>query len=131
MEEPDRGFGSQASVRLVALKAAVEEASMIGKTIRIRGDITGDEDVLVDGHLEGKIELSKALIIGRNAEVKADVQAASVTIEGKFQVTIQAKTRVEIDTYPTKIRDADTSFSSYLTVQAEVPDSKMQPTPCR
>ena len=70
---------------------------MIGKTIRIRGDIAGDEDVLIDGHLEGKIELTKALTIGRNADVKAEVQAASVAVSGRFQGHISASTRVEID----------------------------------
>ena len=70
---------------------------MIGKTIRIRGDITGDEDVLVDGHLEGRIELTKSLTIGRNGDVRADVQAASVAVGGKFHGTILASSRVEID----------------------------------
>jgi cytoskeletal protein CcmA (bactofilin family) len=70
---------------------------MIGKTIRIRGEVTGDEDVLLDGQLEGRIELSKALTIGRNATVQAEVQAASVAVSGKFHGNIQASSRVEID----------------------------------
>jgi cytoskeletal protein CcmA (bactofilin family) len=70
---------------------------MIGKTIRIRGELTGDEDVLLDGRLEGKIELSKSLTIGRNAEVKADVQAASVAVGGKLEGNVVASARVEID----------------------------------
>ena len=70
---------------------------MIGKTIRIRGELTGDEDVMVDGHLEGRIELTKGLTLGRNADVKAEVQAASVAVGGKFQGNIEATGRVEID----------------------------------
>ena len=81
---------------------------MIGKTIRIRGEMTGDEDVLVDGHLEGKVELTKTLSIGRNADVHADVQAASVAVSGKFQGNIMAATRVEIDGSATVIGNVTT-----------------------
>jgi cytoskeletal protein CcmA (bactofilin family) len=76
---------------------------MIGKTIKIRGEMTGDEDVLVDGQLEGRIELTKTLTIGRNADVSAEVQAASVSVGGKFQGNILAGSRVEIDNSATVI----------------------------
>jgi cytoskeletal protein CcmA (bactofilin family) len=70
---------------------------MIGKSIRIRGEITGDEDVVLDGSLEGRIQLSRSLTIGRNADVKAEVQAQNVAVGGRVEGNIQAAGRVEIE----------------------------------
>ena len=76
---------------------------MLGKTIRIRGELTGDEDVVLDGQVEGKIELTKSLTIGRNANVQADVQAANIAVSGKFQGNLMSSGRVEIESSATVI----------------------------
>jgi cytoskeletal protein CcmA (bactofilin family) len=56
----------------------------IGSTIKIRGDISGDEDLVIDGNVEGTISLPKNNItIGANGHVKADIKAVRVVVEGR------------------------------------------------
>lgn len=81
---------------------------MIGKTIKIRGELSGDEDLVLDGQLEGKVELSKGLTLGRNANVQAEVQASSVAVSGKFQGSILSAGRVEIDDSATVVGNVTT-----------------------
>ncbi len=69
----------------------------IGKTVVIRGELKGSEDLIVDGHLEGTITLSDSrLTIGPNANVAADLSAKDVLILGHVQGNIVATGRVEL-----------------------------------
>ena len=69
----------------------------IGKTIVIRGEVKGSEDLIVDGHVEGTVSLSEnRLTIGPNANVKADLSAKDVLILGHVQGNIVATGRVEL-----------------------------------
>lgn len=57
---------------------------MIGSTILIKGDLSGEEDLLIEGRVEGKIELRKHNVtVGKNGRVKADVYGKVITIEGE------------------------------------------------
>jgi len=67
----------------------------LGKTIQIKGDLTGSEDLTIDGKVEGKIFLEQHhLTIGENGDIKADVQAKGVA--GKLIGNITATDRVEV-----------------------------------
>lgn len=69
----------------------------IGKTVVIRGELKGSEDLIVDGHLEGTINLSDSrLTIGPSAHVAADLSAKDVLILGRLQGNIVATGRVEM-----------------------------------
>jgi cytoskeletal protein CcmA (bactofilin family) len=69
----------------------------IGKTVVIRGELKGSEDLIVDGHLEGTISLSEGrLTLGPNANVAADLSAKDVLIMGRLQGNIVATGRVEL-----------------------------------
>jgi cytoskeletal protein CcmA (bactofilin family) len=69
----------------------------IGKTVVIRGELKGSEDLVVDGQLEGTISLSEGrLTIGPNANVAADLNAREVLILGRLQGNIVASGRVEL-----------------------------------
>jgi cytoskeletal protein CcmA (bactofilin family) len=70
---------------------------MIGKTITIRGELSGDNDVVVDGRLEGKVNLTRSFAVGKNGSVEADVSALGVTLAGRFKGNIVANQRVAID----------------------------------
>ncbi len=57
---------------------------MIGSTILIKGDLSGDEDLVIEGRVEGKIELTKHNVtIGKSGRVKADVYGGVITVEGE------------------------------------------------
>jgi len=77
---------------------AVENApARIGKTVVIRGEVKGSEDLIVDGRVEGTVSLSESrLTIGPNANVAADLSAKDVLILGQVQGNVIASGRVEL-----------------------------------
>jgi cytoskeletal protein CcmA (bactofilin family) len=77
---------------------AVENTSArIGKTVVIRGEIKGGEDLTIDGRVEGTIQLpGNRLTIGPNADVAADISAGDVLTLGKIRGNIVATGRVEL-----------------------------------
>lgn len=73
------------------------EFAHIGKSVIIKGELSGSEDLYVDGQVEGSIELhSNNLTIGPNGQVKADVNAKSVIVQGKIEGNIRATARTEL-----------------------------------
>jgi cytoskeletal protein CcmA (bactofilin family) len=69
----------------------------IGKTIVIRGEVKGDEDLIVDGRVEGTVSLSEnRLTIGLTANVAADLSAKDILILGKVQGNLVASGRIEL-----------------------------------
>ena len=69
----------------------------IGPSIAIKGDVTGEEDLQVEGRIEGKILLkSNSVTIGRNGRVKANVYANSITVEGEVEGDLIGKDEVVI-----------------------------------
>jgi cytoskeletal protein CcmA (bactofilin family) len=69
----------------------------IGKSVEIRGEVKGSEDLIVDGRLEGTITLTEGrLTIGASANVAADLTAKDVLILGHVQGNIVAGGRVEL-----------------------------------
>jgi len=77
---------------------AVENApAHIGKTVVIRGEVKGSEDLIVDGRVEGTVCLSESrLTIGPNANVAADLSARDVLVLGQVVGNIVASGRVEL-----------------------------------
>lgn len=77
---------------------AVENgAARIGKSVLIRGEVKGSEDLIVDGRIEGTIFLSESrLTIGPNAVLAADLTAKDVLVMGQVQGNIIATGRVEL-----------------------------------
>ena len=69
----------------------------VGKTILIKGEISGQEDVYVDGQIEGSVQLlGNSLTIGPNGRVHASVAAKNVTVGGSLEGNIQASERTEM-----------------------------------
>ncbi|HEV8702981.1 MAG TPA: polymer-forming cytoskeletal protein [Candidatus Polarisedimenticolia bacterium] len=69
----------------------------IGPSIMIKGELQGNEDLTIDGQVEGKIELrDHNLTIGPNGKIKADLHANTIVIAGDVQGSVHAKERVEI-----------------------------------
>ena len=69
----------------------------IGKSVVIKGELSGSEDLYVDGTVEGTIQLAaNNLVVGPNGHVHADVSAKVVVIQGKLEGNIQASERAEL-----------------------------------
>ena len=69
---------------------------VVGAKTTIKGEISGDEDVLVEGIVEGEIHITKDLRVGPGGVVKAKVEAQSVVVSGQLLGDCQATHRVEI-----------------------------------
>jgi cytoskeletal protein CcmA (bactofilin family) len=69
----------------------------IGPSIAIKGDVTGEEDLVIEGRIEGKILLkANSVTIGRNGRVKANVYANSIMVEGEVEGDLIGKDEVVI-----------------------------------
>ena len=67
---------------------------MITKTTTIRGSIVGDDDLVIEGQVEGSVRIEGALTIGAEAELKADISAASVALDGHVEGSIASESSV-------------------------------------
>ena len=71
--------------------------AQIGKALKLKGEITGSEDVYVDGEVEGTIELREnTLTVGPNGNVRANVKARSITVLGRLEGNVTAGECIEI-----------------------------------
>lgn len=70
--------------------------NIIGKGIRIRGSLSGGGDLVVEGRVEGQIQLKNHLIIEHSGIVEADVRADELTINGTASGNVDATTKVSI-----------------------------------
>ena len=76
---------------------ALEKTVNIGKSVIIKGELNGSEDLTIEGQVEGKIELRQnVLTIGPNGKIKAQVFAKSVVILGEVTGNVTATEKVDI-----------------------------------
>lgn len=71
--------------------------SRLGPSLQVKGEIYGDEDLIIDGAVEGIVRLNeRKLMIGPAANVKADITAGEVVVSGNLKGNIFARGRIEI-----------------------------------
>ena len=81
----------------------------IGKSVQIKGELTGSEDLYLDGEIEGTIDLrDHSLIIGPNGRIKAGITARDLVVHGKVEGNVIATGRVELRKSCTLIGDVST-----------------------
>src|SRR6266436_9145955 len=69
----------------------------LGSSLQVKGDITGNEDLLIDGSVEGLVDLDgRKLTVGPTAKVTADINARDVVVYGYVKGNVRAKGRIEI-----------------------------------
>jgi cytoskeletal protein CcmA (bactofilin family) len=76
--------------------ATSSQSSLVGKTLLIKGDIFSDDEILIEGKIQGKITVKNRVIVGRDGNVEADIDAREVIIKGKVTGNIKGSQRVEI-----------------------------------
>jgi cytoskeletal protein CcmA (bactofilin family) len=78
--------------------AAAQKMSVLGKTLVFKGELKANEDLLIQGRVEGSITHSAShLAIGANGDVSADVHAQRVIVQGKLEGDVQATESVTIE----------------------------------
>jgi cytoskeletal protein CcmA (bactofilin family) len=76
--------------------ASASSVCVIGAKTVIKGEIMGDEDVLIEGKVEGQIRISRDVRVGASGSVKATIEAQSVVVSGEVIGDCSASSRVEI-----------------------------------
>jgi cytoskeletal protein CcmA (bactofilin family) len=91
--ESDKSFGTLRS----KMAGRSGETAVIGRSIRINGDLRGDEDLRIEGDVTGTVELrNNALTIGKEGKIKADVYAKSIAVDGETKGDLYATERVTV-----------------------------------
>lgn len=68
----------------------------LGKNTKLRGEIYSDEELFLDGEVEGTLHVQSRLTIGPNGKVKANVKAREVVVRGSVQGNVEAADRIAI-----------------------------------
>jgi cytoskeletal protein CcmA (bactofilin family) len=77
--------------------AQTNELANIGKSVVIKGEVSGSEDLYVDGAIEGSIDLrNHSLTVGPNGKVKASIIAKSIVVQGKVDGSLTASDRLDL-----------------------------------
>jgi cytoskeletal protein CcmA (bactofilin family) len=73
------------------------KVASLGGSVLVKGEITGSEDLTIDGRVEGRIDLSDhVLTVGPNAKMQANISAKIVIIFGSVDGTITAREKVDV-----------------------------------
>ncbi|MBL9026366.1 MAG: polymer-forming cytoskeletal protein [Myxococcales bacterium] len=110
---------------------AASEANVLGRSVRIRGRVTGDGDLRVEGDIEGDVKIGGTLEVADAATVAGNVTANSVLIDGALTgdvdatgpVHIRASARVEGNMSGSEVAlEEGASFSGRIDAIFELPD---------
>ncbi len=74
-----------------------KERALIGSSIEIKGNLSGGEDLFVEGRVEGKIELAQhGVTIGSSGRIKADIQGRSIVVMGQVEGNLYASEQISL-----------------------------------
>lgn len=113
------------------------EVATIGKSVVVKGELSGSEDLVVDGEVEGSITLrGQSLTIGPNGRVRANIDARNVIVHGRVDGNIHASDRVELRKSASLTGDISTArisiedgafFKGGIDIQKPEPSAKPEP----
>lgn len=73
------------------------EAAVIGPSISIKGELTGEEDLVIQGRFEGRVDLKQNNVtVGKNGHVKADIHAKIISVEGEVEGNLFGEEQIVI-----------------------------------
>ena len=76
-------------------EAGTGERATIGRSITIRGDVSGDEDLLIQGRVDGSVDLKQqSVTVGQEGRVKANIAGRVVIVEGEVEGDLQAEEQI-------------------------------------
>jgi cytoskeletal protein CcmA (bactofilin family) len=72
-----------------------KERAVIGTSIEIKGTLTGGEDLLIEGRIEGEIEVRQhAVTVGKNGRIKADIHGRTIIVQGEVDGNLYAEEQI-------------------------------------
>ena len=76
--------------------SATDRASVLGPTLYFKGDLSAEEDLLIQGRVEGSVTHSQRLTVGAQGTVKADIRAQLIVVEGTVDGDLRAESSVVV-----------------------------------
>ena len=76
--------------------SATDRASILGPTLYFKGDLSAEEDLLIQGRVEGSITHTQRLTVGPQGTVKANIHAQLIVVEGSVDGDLQAEKSVVV-----------------------------------
>jgi len=76
--------------------SSTSPGAMIGKSMVIKGEIHSQEDLVIDGEVEGKVELLGRLTVGTSGKINANVKAKEVIVHGSVRGNVDAVDKIAI-----------------------------------
>jgi len=70
--------------------------TIVGTSVKLKGNIKSDGDIIVDGVITGEVKTKGSVVIGKNANILANVKATNVSVSGMVQGNIEAVERLEL-----------------------------------
>ena len=115
------------------------EVATIGKSVVVKGQLSGSEDLIVDGEVEGSISLrGQSLTVGPNGRVRANIEARNVILHGRVDGDVHATERVELRKTASLTGDISTArisiedgafFKGTIDIQKPEPAGKLDAKP--
>jgi cytoskeletal protein CcmA (bactofilin family) len=97
MPAPSTSATSEPAVPSRPVAATTADQATIGKSLVIKGEVTGSESLYIDGRVEGSINLAgNRVTVGRNGVVSANINAREIVVLGKVRGNLTASDRVDI-----------------------------------
>jgi len=79
-----------------SLKYTADRASVLGPTLRFKGELSSQEDLVIHGHIEGTLGPAPKVTIGPEAEIKAGVTADVIIVEGQVEGNLTAQVSIAV-----------------------------------
>jgi len=115
------------------------DVATIGKSVVVRGELSGSEDLYVDGEVEGSISLrGQSLTIGPHGRVRASLEARNVIVHGRVDGNVNASDRVDLRKSVSLTGDISTArvaiedgayFKGTIDIQKPEPAPRVEPKP--
>jgi cytoskeletal protein CcmA (bactofilin family) len=83
--------------------------TVFGKSMKIIGEVTSDEELYLDGDLDGKLNLNNRLTIGPNSKVNANIKAQEIIVFGTIKGNVESESRVSLRTGASIVGDIKTA----------------------
>ncbi|MFH1236605.1 MAG: polymer-forming cytoskeletal protein [Parcubacteria group bacterium] len=89
-----------------------EVETIIGPSVKVEGNFSGDGNVIVDGSLQGTLKTRHNLRVGKEAKIKADIQVANLTVSGEIRGNVKVSERTELSASAKVIGNLETKILS-------------------
>ncbi len=72
------------------------QVSILGPTLKFKGDLSANEDLVIEGQVEGKVKHTSNLTVGKQGKVKANLKAENITVEGTVDGDLEGRKGVVV-----------------------------------